>query len=508
MRVLKLIPIILLAVITFSACAPASDVFPEIWTEEGEGLAVAGDYETKAIGSERQLFIDGSNVDPTRTTAILTPHEASRRDIVMEMDQPWSGDYVWYPSIVEFNGKYMMYYSTANYNTDDTDQHHIRICLAESTDGINWTFPNIGKYEVAGTYDNNVVLEPNEGDFFDNFTVFIDTNPECPPEQRFKAIGQVRLPTFGLGGWYSADGYEWTYGGVVFRGDAYDTLNVCFWNEDKQSYSLYVRDMFASFFKVIHYGEKKSFWSYDKGSTPLLYTDDSSERHHYTNNIYKYYRAPDFYIGNPTLYNIYFISWGDNYKPFVAKQSIPVTSNTLMVSTDGLTFTHYPGNFARLTPQTSKYWTKSWCYGSGYMAYGMVETETGIKGQDNVLSFYSREHRFENEHSCYMVRYALRLDGFVSYRANEDVKRVVTTPVTFTGDSLKANFATSALGYVRVRILDENYAPIEGFDSGELYGDRADREILFSGDLSSLEGKTVNLEFTLCESDIYSYIFE
>ena len=104
-------------------------------------------------------------------------------------------------------------------------------------------------------------------------------------------------------------------------------------------------------------------------------------------------------------------------------------------------------------------------------------------------------------------RYALRLDGFFSWHSGFKPGKVVTKPLTFTGDSLQLNFATSSLGSVRVRILDTDGNPIEGFDSGNHFGDTIDRPIGFEKSLSQIAGKPVRLEFTLKDAELYSFRF-
>ncbi len=69
------------------------------------------------------------------------------------------------------------------------------------------------------------------------------------------------------------------------------------------------------------------------------------------------------------------------------------------------------------------------------------------------------------------------------------------------------NFATSALGFVRIRILDENGAPIEGYDYGNHFGDSVDRIVGFEKSLKELNGKAVRLEITMSDSDFYSFCF-
>ena len=57
------------------------------------------------------------------------------------------------------------------------------------------------------------------------------------------------------------------------------------------------------------------------------------------------------------------------------------------------------------------------------------------------------------------------------------------------------------------RILDENGDPIDGYDSGNHFGDSLDRPVPFEKALSDLNGKQVKLEFTLKDADLYSFQF-
>ena len=66
----------------------------------------------------------------------------------------------------------------------------------------------------------------------------------------------------------------------------------------------------------------------------------------------------------------------------------------------------------------------------------------------------------------------------------------------------------SALGSLRIRICDENGVPIEGYDSRNLFGDSVDRPVDFEKSLLLLSGKTVRLEISLSDCDLYSFIFE
>ena len=100
------------------------------------------------------------------------------------------------------------------------------------------------------------------------------------------------------------------------------------------------------------------------------------------------------------------------------------------------------------------------------------------------------------------------MDGFYSWRADFEEGEVLTKPLTVEGDSLSINFATSALGYLTVELLDETGAPLEGYRSGRLFGNSIERPCDFEKPLSELKGKTVRMRFTMKDCDFYSFIFQ
>src|SRR5208337_1455993 len=76
-------------------------------------------------------------------------------------------------------------------------------CYAESRDGVAWTKPNLGLFQVQGTRENNVVLA-GQPPFSHNFAPFLDTRPGVAAEQRYKALAGTSEK--GLFGFISADG--------------------------------------------------------------------------------------------------------------------------------------------------------------------------------------------------------------------------------------------------------------------------------------------------------------
>ena len=89
---------------------------------------------------------------------------------------------------------------------------------------------------------------------------------------------------------------------------------------------------------------------------------------------------------------------------------------------------------------------------------------------------------------------------------------LLTRPITFTGKTLRLNFATSAAGSLRVELQDEHGKPLPGFsldDCEELFGDTLDRSVHWKtkADLSALIGRPVRVRFELRDADLYSFQF-
>ena len=151
-------------------------------------------------------------------------------------------------------------------------------------------------------------------------------------------------------------------------------------------------------------------------------------------------------------------------------------------------------------------------YGSHFVDWHLVETESIFEGAAPELSIYSSEF-YRKGPAVKLRRYTLRLDGFASIHAPISCGELITTPLVFEGSSLSMNFATSASGSIRVELQDANGTPVPGFtldDSIELYGDTVARNAMWQDDpdLGALAGKPVRLRFVMRDADLYSIKFE
>ena len=175
-------------------------------TSPGASLACA--QEAIAIGSRLELLVDDNLVDRIEGDASLQLHRPEPREVVLVTDQPWEGNTCAYYSIFQDGDLYRMYYRGAQYDTETKKATHPEVtCYAESRDGIQWTKPDLGLYEFAGSKHNNIVWN---GVGTHCFTPFLDTNPDCDPQQRYKAISRGRPQAEkGLYVFASPDGIHW-----------------------------------------------------------------------------------------------------------------------------------------------------------------------------------------------------------------------------------------------------------------------------------------------------------
>jgi hypothetical protein len=150
---------------------------------------------------------------------------------------------------------------------------------------------------------------------------------------------------------------------------------------------------------------------------------------------------------------------------------------------------------------------------TAYIAHGMV------RRGDELWQYYFGEPHYHSAYKKYddkraVFRLVQRLDGFVSIDSPYEKEAFVRTrPFTFKGGRLRLNIDTDAAGYAQVGFLDQNGQPVRGFsleDCVYLNGDFIDTEVEWLGqgsDVSSLQGKTVQLVFRMRGSKLYSMRF-
>ena len=466
------------------------------------------------IGARRELFVDDHIIAQLSGSAELRLHQPIPREVVLVHDEPWEGTASSSHVVFRDGDIYRMYYRGWNFWFANGMLHFSKAvtCYAESKDGIHWTKPALGLVEFQGNKNNNIV---HNGIGALNFSPFIDTNPDCPPERRYKAIAGV-LSEGGVHVFQSADGLRWSlmHEQPVLTKGPFDSVNVAFWNPIGGHYRAYLRTVKEGR-RAIRTTTSRDLVHWEP-EADLTYLDSPKEEM-YENKVFPYPRAPHILIGLPARYIER--GWSPSMRALpelqqrAARATISerlgtaLTETQVMASRDGVHFKRW--NEAFIRPGAERPGT--WQYGQQFAAWQFVETASSLPGAPPELSFYTQERYWEGD-GVALRRYTLRLDGFVSARANRQGGDLLTRPLVFRGGQLELNFSTSAAGSIRVEIQDEVGEPLAGFalaDCPEIFGDTLARVVTWKSgtDLSRLAGKPVRLRFEFKDADLYAFRF-
>lgn len=446
------------------------------------------------LGDQRELFIDGTVIDRLDNAA-LKLHAPAPREKVLIFDKPWEGLYCGYTTVMKVGDTIRIYYRGMPEARHALDVE--TTCVAESTDGVNFTKPHLGIYEIRGTKDNNVVLARHRG--CHNLAPFIDTNPDAPDVERFKALGGTGKP--GLIAFTSSDGYRWKEiqkDPVITKG-AFDSQNNAFWSESEKQYVCYYR-VFIDGKRWIARTTSKDFVHW---TDPVNLEIDGKPREHlYTNQIHPYPRAPQIYLGLPTRFfpgrRVVTDEEAERIgTPKAWNYVNDCTDILLTASRGGVSFKR---NFLEAFIRPGRD-LRNWTSRANYAARGMVQT-----APDEMSIYVKHNSGYPTVH---MKRYTIRPDGFVSVNAGYAGGVMITKPFTFSGDRLMINFASSAGGGIRVELQTPAGEPIAGFsatDCPEIIGDRIDHTVAWKSesDVSALVGKPIRIRFEIKDADLYS----
>jgi hypothetical protein len=452
------------------------------------------------LGSQRELFVDHfliAKMDGVQ----LKLHEPRREGVAVKFDRPWEGAFSCYATVIKDGANYRMYYRGLPSATSD-DSPEAVVCYAESKDGVTWTKPNLGLFEIRGTRENNVLL--TNAPFAHNFSPCLDERPDAPKAERYKALaGDYKS---GLHAFKSADGVHWSplQSEAVFTNGAFDSQNVAFWSTVEQQYLCYFRTMKNVGGESFRWVSRTTSKDFVQWTEPVeMDCGDTPPEHLYTNGTHPYYRAPQIYIALAKRF-------------FPAKAALPADQARALVSSpgyrvassDSVFFTTRGGNRydrtfmeAFLRPGPSP---EDWVARDNTPALGVVPANA------REMFIYRVSHYAQP--TSHMARYVLRADGFVSVNAPYRGGELVTRPFVFSGSKLELNFETSAAGGVRVEIQDANGTPLPGYalaDCPEFIGDEIAHVVAWSAGtaVTSLAGKAVRLRFALKDADLYSLRF-
>jgi hypothetical protein len=455
-----------------------------------------------ALGTRRELFVDTLLVDRLEGTS-LQLHTPTPAGVALRFDETWEGAFSGYVTVLQDGDRYRRYYRGLAVAGRDGSTNEVT-CYAESADGITWRKPPLGLFEVCGTRSNNVVLA-GVPPFSHNFTLFVDARPGVPPAERFKALAGTSET--GLRGFVSADGLRWhrLRERPLLTQGAFDSQNVSFWSPAERCYVAYYRTRTAGQFAGYRTISRVTSTNFLDWSAPAEMTfGDTPVEHLYTSQTHPYFRAPHLYIATPMRFI-------PGRQVLTGEQACAlgvqpgygsdVAETVFMVTRGGNRYTRlFLEGFIRPGPDLG-----NWASRAGLTALGVVPTGSAE------MSLYKQAHYAQP--SSHLVRYTLRLDGFVSVHAPYQGGEFITRRLSFTGRQLSLNLATGAAGGVRVEIQDAQGNPLPGYsltDAVEQVGDEISRVVRWKrgADLAQLAGQTVRLRLVMKAADLYSLAFQ
>ncbi len=454
------------------------------------------------MGTNRELFVDTYLIDQI-TDLQLQLKEPVDKGIVMRFDAPWEGRFSAYATVLHDNDRYRLYYRGIPQAGNDGSETEVT-CYAESLDGIHWNKPDLGLFEIHGTKNNNVILA-NAAPVTHNFCPFIDSNPAALPQARYKAMGGIA--SSGLFAFQSPDGIHWTRIGTtpVFKPEGWvlDSQNVAFWSELERCYVLHFRSS-VNGVRAIAKSSSKDLLNWTPPQQ-MIYSDTGTTQpsHHlYTNQTHPYFRAPHIYLATAARFLP-----GRQVLSDQQAQAIDVhpkyfkdTSDSILMSTRGTE--QYDRTFmgALIKPGIG---AVNWVSRSNYPALNLVPTGP------HEMSLYVNQNY--GQPSAHMRRYAFRIDGLSCLKASYEGGEWRSKPLTFEGNTLTINFATSAAGSIRVEVQDIEGRALPGFgleESTDLIGNEIERKVTWDSDKTLANvSQPIRLRMRMQDAELYSLHF-
>ena len=364
-------------------------------------------------------------------------------------------------------------------------------CLSVSPigDGLHFSPVPVNEIDYAGIRENNIVKMDT---CCHNFAPFYDTNPNCKPEERYKAIGGI-IQTGGIFVYASPDGIHWkqlTDYPVITKG-AFDSMNMAFWDGHAGVYRCYNRYFDSN-------GDYPSTWG---GGARAIQSCISTDFIHWSEPVFNQYAdgiIDQLYTNAtrpiPGAEHI-LISLPMRFHPTRKKVKEHGGSNDWSYNgaSDLVLMTSRNGTFWDRTLKDA--WLSGSTYSHEWTERNFITCGGLIECGEDFLFYTEKNYRWEDDG---LWAYSIPRYRFLSLYADGNGGTVLTKPLSFQTDDLYLNFATSAYGKVVVHVLDMDGTDI--YTSEELYGN----ELSSSLHIEGLAGKVGRLYIELQEAHLYA----
>ena len=455
------------------------------------------------FGKRCELFVDNYLIESKEGIRFRSAEPQCVKK-VLTFDKPWEAAGSLGLTVFRDHENIKMYYrGFPGMGKGDGDEMQTS-CLAVSEDGLNFELVAVNEIDYNGIKENNIVFI---GTNAHNFAPFYDENPNCKPEERYKAIGGIKhVAGKGEGGlsvYCSPDGIHWRdmLGHPAMTEGTFDSMNIAFYDKSAEMYRCYSRNESAcddptvkTDFSYGGYGMRAGLraiqsyvstdflhWSrpvmneYDVGDIDQLYTNAASQipgAEHILISIPMRFEANRRFVpqdGNE-----------EDCSPYPG-----ISDSVLMTSRDGM---HWNKTLrdAWIRPNLA---LREWTQRNFIALAGVIES-----GDDFLV--YIEKHYMWDDGGIYAYR--LPRHRFISVYADNDGGSITTKPMVFESEDIYLNYSTSAYGYVKLRILND--AGEELFASGEIFGNELNRKLHIDG----IVGKCGRILLEMKEADVYA----
>lgn len=433
------------------------------------------------VGSRKQLFIDARFFDRASGVNLRMNPPLQSPEPVLRADKPWEKLGIGgYNTVIREGERHFRLWYGAQMKSGGPQEGAVRLCYAESEDGVSWHKPEMHLVPFQSSTANNIVAPLDERQSMQGATVYIDER--APDDSRYRLWSkyyprddeiQAGVQP-GLWAMHSPDGIHWTYdeGQPNPSNQMCDTQNVFFWDDSLDLYVGYTRvhetqrrDEAAEMklgkrYRSVGRITSPDFKTWSQPTLIVLEGDaldleaplpprsmDRPQVDYYTNAVYKHPEADDAYFMMPAAY----YHW--------EASDFPATMDVrLLTSRDGVIWS-YQGDrepfirrgldggpsggmvMANVWPVLTE--TEMWIYYSG----------RGSRHNDEVRDGWNTG----------LFRAILRRDGFVSADASLSGGEFVTPPLVFDGQALELNVDCGGGGWLLVELQDEEGRPVEGY---------------------------------------------
>ena len=416
---------------------------------------------------------------------------------VLSFTEPWECAGSSSSTAFDDNGTVKLYYRgypSKSLGLSEEEENQVS-CLAESTDGIHFTKTPVNKIDYFGYKENNIVAM---GMHCHNFAPFLDTNPNCKADEKYKSIcGHFKK---GVLTFVSPDGINWKQKSddyVITKG-FFDTTNIAFYDNVANKYRCFTRTFLNRERRIVEVGETSNIpgaWmriiqssqsdDFDNWSEPIPhdYGTHKQFEHLYTNATTPIPGAEHILAAFPMRFH-------EQRKKVFEFNGNPHGSNGV-------------SDMVFMTSRDGHNWDRT--IREGYLCGSLEQNEwtqrnfiasSGIISRDDKFIIYVQKGYMWSDHGIW--GYSVPRYRFASIEAGYDGGKIETNDLYFESDDFYINYSTSAYGSIVITVVDEFGRFIAKTD--EIYGNELSHKIHFDG----IKGKHGRLIIEMNDAKLYA----